>query len=139
MKPRPDPAGRWRRLGALAVDDTIFVALVLGVAWDAVPEPLQVVFAFALLAFIIAQFVWLARRGQTAGKILLGIRIVDRESGRNAGFVRNVLLRFLLNRVISLIPGYLIVDGLFIFRKDRRCLHDMLAGTVVVRGQPSKP
>lgn len=32
---------------------------------------------------------------------------------------------------------YALVDICFIFREDRRCLHDLLAGTRVVQGQPS--
>ncbi len=34
--------------------------------------------------------------------------------------------------VVALIDG-LISDVLFIFRKDRRCVHDLIAGTQVVR------
>jgi uncharacterized RDD family membrane protein YckC len=33
---------------------------------------------------------------------------------------------------------YSIADVLFIFGKDRRCLHDLLAGTRVVQGQPEQ-
>ncbi|MBI3550843.1 MAG: RDD family protein [Elusimicrobia bacterium] len=67
------------------------------------------------------------------------------------GFVANVLLRAWLNGLLAFIssvivmlpvillggpsvvlPVYALVDALFIFREDRRCLHDFLAGTRVV-------
>jgi uncharacterized RDD family membrane protein YckC len=37
-----------------------------------------------------------------------------------------------LNGILGLIPLYAIVDALFIFRGDRRCIHDMIAGTRVI-------
>ena len=76
--------------------------------------------------------VLLTKDGQTLGKHVLGIRIVKRDTGENGGFVRNVLLRFIFNRLLGIIPLYGLVDILFIFRGDRRCIHDMIAGTQVV-------
>ncbi|HIM18116.1 MAG TPA: RDD family protein, partial [Dehalococcoidia bacterium] len=35
------------------------------------------------------------------------------------------------------IPVYSVVDALFIVRSDRRCIHDLIAGTVVVKSQGS--
>ena len=40
---------------------------------------------------------------------------------------------------ISLVPFYRLVDILFIFREDRRCLHDLIAGTQVVVGDGASP
>ncbi len=45
----------------------------------------------------------------------------------------NVLVRMVLNGALGLIPFYSLVDALFIFRSDRRCIHDLIAGTVVVK------
>lgn len=50
----------------------------------------------------------------------------------------NVLLRLMLNTLLAFIPGYALVDILFIFRKDRRCIHDFIAGTHVVKTDPSR-
>jgi uncharacterized RDD family membrane protein YckC len=50
--------------------------------------------------------------------------------------VTNVLLRGVVNGLLSIIPLYGLVDALFIFREDKRCLHDLIAGTIVVRGNP---
>lgn len=93
-------------------------------------------FAVVLLliptSVVILQFVWLTQFGQTIGKRALKIRIVKHDDGENGGFVTNVLLRCWLNLLLSLIPLYALVDVLFIFRDDRRCLHDLIAGTLVV-------
>ena len=86
-----------------------------------------------LLAIFIVQAVLLTRDGQSLGKKALDIRIVVYRTGENGGFVPNVLLRVVVNGLLGFIPLYPIVDVLFIFRKDRRCIHDLIAGTVVVK------
>ena len=67
---------------------------------------------------------------------LIGIRIADLE-GRVPEFWRLIGLRYLPIMVVSVVPilGNILVliDILFIFRSDRRCIHDMIAGTIVVR------
>ena len=57
------------------------------------------------------------------GKRALGSRIVKMNTVENGGFVRNVLLRLIANGMIGIIPFYGLVDILFIFRSDRRCIH----------------
>lgn len=78
----------------------------------------------------------LATRGQTIGKLVLGIRIVDIDTNQVIPLVKQLLLRDLLIRVLVGIPfiGGIIglVDSLLIFRWDRRCLHDHLANTKVI-------
>lgn len=88
------------------------------------------------LAFAIYQLVILSTRGQTVAKRLLGIRIVNFDNEQNPGFVKAVLLRALVPGLVGSIPLlgmiFTIVDACFIFRPDRRCLHDLMAGTKVV-------
>lgn len=90
-----------------------------------------------LAGYYILQGVLLTQQGQSVGKLAVGIRIVKLDSGENGGFTPNVLLRALLNGLIGAIPFlgllYMLVDTLFIFRQDRRCVHDLMAGTVVIR------
>ena len=81
----------------------------------------------------IAQAVMLNRSGQTFGKKIMHIRIVDVSTNRNAGFVRTVLVRFFLNGILVFVPFYGIVDSMFIFSDSRRCLHDRLADTKVIK------
>jgi uncharacterized RDD family membrane protein YckC len=78
----------------------------------------------------------LAKHGQTIGKRLVRTRIVSIKDDSILPFGRVVGLRYLPLWIIGQVPllGPLIslIDSLFIFRKDRRCLHDHLAGTRVV-------
>lgn len=90
------------------------------------------------LAFSIYQVFLLSMQGQTIGKKLMGIRIVRYTDGSNPGFFRSVLLRAWVPNVVSVIPLVGLIDTLFIFGKERRCLHDYLAGTKVVEVS-SKP
>ena len=115
-------AGRGDRFLAAIVDGVIYlVPYILIFAFD------PVIGGLLLLAVFVYQIVLLTKDGQTVGKKAWGIRIVRMQTGANGGFVTNALLR--------LIPLYGLVDILFIFRSDRRCIHDMIAGTQVVEAE----
>ncbi|HJV94825.1 MAG TPA: RDD family protein [Albitalea sp.] len=92
--------------------------------------------AGVFVAFVVVQGYLLATRGQTVGKMLLGIRIV-RSDGERASFGRLVGLRYGVGFLINAIPFigglYGLVDSLLIFRESRQCLHDNIADTIVVR------
>jgi uncharacterized RDD family membrane protein YckC len=91
---------------------------------------------FSFLAFQIFQLILLCFTGQTLGKRLIGIRIVTFRSGQIPSFGAVYLLRSFLPGMVYSLPiiGFvcLLVDVLFIFREDHRCVHDHLAGTKVV-------
>ena len=97
------------------------------------------------------QWFLIVRRGQSIGKIVAGSRIV-RTDGAPAGFLRGVVIR---NGVFSapalILPlvgithhwalppalaSLALFDVLFIFGRERRCLHDLLAGTRVIDQPP---
>ena len=77
----------------------------------------------------------LRQHGQSVGKRLLGIKIV-RTDGARAGLGRIFSLRILVPNVIYMVPIlgalFALVDALFIFRDDRRCIHDLMADTQVI-------
>ena len=90
----------------------------------------------------------LATRGQTVGKLLMGIRIEDRDTGELISMSPMVLRRDLpVMLPMYLFPIFLksvdpddlagviilLIDTLFIFTATRRCLHDRIANTKVVR------
>lgn len=96
-------------------------------------EQLSSLGGWTLVLLLIIQWLMLACEGQTIGKKALGIRVVDEATGKSGGFTPNVLWRSWVNHLLYFIPFYPLADALLIFRDDRRCAHDLLAGTKVVR------
>ena len=100
--------------------------------------------------WILLNVVLLHRFGQTVGKRVVGTRVVrldgDRVSLGRFVFLRGlvlwglgVIVDILLGSSNLRLEGWLgaTVDGLFILRADRRCLHDLIAGTRVVTAASS--
>jgi uncharacterized RDD family membrane protein YckC len=87
------------------------------------------------IALLVINLRLLGREGQTLGKKWAKVRIV-RTDGSPASLGRIVGLRYIVNGIPGAIPVvggiYSLVDILFIFRDDRRCIHDMIADTKVV-------
>jgi uncharacterized RDD family membrane protein YckC len=147
----PEPVPEIEELGILANRSSRFAAWVVDVLIFLGPSvafyftyfPLAIVYVVGLA---LVQVALLTIAGQTLGKKTLDIRIVKMQTGTNGGFVTNVLLRTLLNSLIqaglnfltAFVPVYTVLDVLFIFRADRRCIHDLIAGTVVVKVRPSQ-
>ncbi|BDU73439.1 RDD family protein [Mesoterricola silvestris] len=78
----------------------------------------------------------LARHGQTVGKYVCKIRIVKQDGSLPTLVDSFFKRRFLFNLAgrIPVIGGVLgLVDILLIFRSSHRCLHDDVAGTLVVK------
>jgi uncharacterized RDD family membrane protein YckC len=62
---------------------------------------------------------------------------VVRTDGSRASFGRIVLLRNFVSSLPGLLPYlgwiYLFADPLLIYQDSRRCIHDLIADTIVVR------
>jgi uncharacterized RDD family membrane protein YckC len=159
--PAASLASRWQRLGAALVDTLLYLLCLMPIM-----KPMMVAassgnsysFSFSdmvdlanspdlstaarlpALVIVVLQVALLCVRGQTVGKLLFRIRIVRHRTGETARFVHAFLLRSLLVGLVTIIPvfgtvfGF--VDACFIFRDDRRCLHDLIAGTCVVDLRP---
>jgi uncharacterized RDD family membrane protein YckC len=148
---RADLASRGARLGASLLDGIIMMAIIVPVmifggyftaisdamaSGQSVSLLVQLMWGVLFVAIGLAiQVVPLKRSGQTWGKKVVGLKIVDMD-GAQPGL--GVLLgrRYLFAHGVGLIPflGGLIstVNILFIFRGDKRCLHDLVAGTQVI-------
>ena len=101
-------------------DDTVLGLFVL----------LGVVLMLGVMGY---QLYLLSASGQSIGKRMLGIQVV-RNDGSRASFGRLLLLRICVPGAISAGCGLFgLIDVLFIFAADRRCVHDHLADTKVVR------
>lgn len=74
--------------------------------------------------------------GQTMGKKLVGIRIT-RSDGSRAALPRIIFVRIVPFYIASVIPflGFVVslADPLLIFSESRKCLHDRLADTIVMK------
>jgi uncharacterized RDD family membrane protein YckC len=152
-------ANRWRRLAAAFIDGllTWLAAIPTTVAvlrvlmgkveqlqsgqfgpQDMFPLIMAHINASApfLTALVVVQAVLLTLRGQSIGKLLLGIRIVRFSTEAHADFLHVYILRSLVPFLIGRIPilnfFFWITDICFIFREDQRCLHDLMADTKVV-------
>lgn len=129
-------ASRGSRFGAALIDGLCGAIPYALVALNTLPSPVRLLGVAALFGLIGYQIYLMGTRGQTLGKRLLGIRVVLNDTHVNGGWVPNVLKRGVGVGLLNFIPLFFLVDSCFIFREDRRCIHDFIAGTVVVVGQP---
>lgn len=145
-------AGRWIRLGAAIIDGVIMLVILMplmyiGGYWTAATTAAQAgqqvglgttlmwaAIGFGLFALV--QAFPLNATGQTWGKRFTNIKIVDL-TGAKPTLGRLLGMRYLPVQLVSNIPmiGPFIglANVLLIFRGDRRCGHDLIAGTKVVR------
>ncbi len=142
--PVQEPASRFARVVAVLLDALLVMlpwSVGLIVLGDTLNRPETEIHGVAwvllgTLALWVGQMTLLAFRGQTLGKMALGVRIVCARDGSNPGFWRAVVLRQLLPGVMSGLPIvglFFIGMELFTFLgEDRRCLHDYMADTKVV-------
>lgn len=105
-----------------------------------------------ILAYTVIQIYYMSRDGQSLGKKIRRIRVLKTD-GRNPGFVGTVLVREIawsvLVAIIAAVIGLAVGDNgenainllaflanfvlLFMVKRDRRTLYDILADTVVVK------
>lgn len=141
-------ASRGQRFGAAFVDGLLAIAWSVPLMYafgifeyqnQGEEPPFSTMLLFGALGFLIFTLIHgylLHKNGQTIGKKLLSIRITDLND--NVPPLSKLLgWRYLPISVVSLIPvvgTFLpLVDALFVFRSDRRCIHDLIAGTKVVQ------
>jgi len=153
-------AGRGERLGAVLLDGLIagivvWVPLMIGFGFSGFKAIMNSVrgaqpgeidwsafftsFAFAgvgLLAVLGVNIYFVVKNRQTIGKKLVGIKVV-RSDGSRVSIAR----LFWLRNFVSSLPGgiplvgslYSLTRYLFIFGEQRRCIHDYIADTIVVK------
>jgi uncharacterized RDD family membrane protein YckC len=143
-RPAPLLASPVARLAAVLVDSGAALVVWLGAyflvrAFPVTPVTKPYLLGTgitAVVAFGLFQIFLLSRRGQTLGKMVLGVRIVRRRDGSNAGFGHAVILRYVVPRLIGCVPVlgqlFTVIDVLCIFGEGHRCLHDVIADTKVV-------
>lgn len=145
-------ADRGTRFVAALVDGLIVAAVIWGVMMipalqsvvqdrqEAAAGGLWVVRLFSIVigvaGFLLVQGWPLVTRGQTIGKILFKLRIV-RSDGSSVAPARLLGLRYGIGMLMNVNPAvsmiYGLVDSLLIFRESRKCLHDSIADTRVIK------
>ncbi len=155
------PGGARRRFSAALIDMAIFVVMSCLLAMPLILEfpPLPATGSlFDRLATVAANQPWIhlliitagvwivlwmlyfvigwGMLGATPGQAVMGLRVVDHRQRYPIGAAR-ALLRLVAYSIGSLpfMAGHFLVIG----RSDKRALHDMLAGTRVIRRPPPTP
>lgn len=140
-------ASRWARFWAATLDGILLIAFMVPVIFytefggrvlssgDIYFKETVLVTIYVWLSYLLCHGYLLHKKGQTIGKNVFEIAIVDLD-GKPIGLPMLLLKRTLPMTVLGYIPivgsGIQTVNILFIFRKDRRCIHDLIAGTQVV-------
>jgi len=137
-------ASRSSRLGAAILDSVaVFVpAGVMGVGVEMADASgggglaAIGIGGLGLLGVLALNIYWLYDNGQSIGKRIVDIKILRSDQHSRASLTRILLARGLPQAVVGIIPiiGRILqlVDVLFIFGGDRRCIHDYIADTSVV-------
>jgi uncharacterized RDD family membrane protein YckC len=135
-------ASRGKRfLGALV--DSLFLMLgaapgfVLMIATIDSNEELSTVALFVMLGGMlivgIINWVMITNSGQSIAKRMLGMQIVKADTGELPGFLHGVVLRSWVPAAINQACSFFsLIDALWIFGEECRCLHDLIAQTVVI-------
>ena len=109
---------------------------LIDVIWTELTANVITMLGTEILLYVLLNVYLLARRGQTIGKFMMGVRIVDYFTGEIPKLRFSLLMRegglYLLG-IFGLLGSLIsLVDKLFIFSENRRCIHDYWGFTKVV-------
>lgn len=108
---------------------------------------------YVYFIFVLVNGYLLYDRGQTVGKYIMKIQVVDQVTSELLPFWRVCILRHMWALPISLIALFVadpvladkvvnslsMIDALFIFSAGKLCMHDRFAFSRVVRFKPDRP
>ena len=142
---RPELARFTRRLSAYLIDVsyTLLLVVLMFVAFNFIEfnDLMLGIVIFAIFLGEAVQWYLLARNGQTLGKIVLGLQVVNNANGTPVEFLGGVVFRAWLCWLVYFPAFYLLPIWVmlmianvcfFVCSRDRRCLHDFIAGTRVI-------
>lgn len=157
-------AGRGARLLAAVLDAGFMAVVIIPLIFALellAPVVMEETVFSELLVSLLAEVVFLALNGyllmvagQTIGKLVMKIQIVDQTTAELLPFLRVYVYRHLWITLLSLITVTLffsvdtndrlvgvvsLLDVLFIFGAGRLCFHDRLAHSKVVRCKEARP
>ena len=154
-------ASRWARLGAVIIDGIILGIAGIGIAFvlsllgsslnlggaferffwaneenetfatTIISTTLDVALYLAINAYFLVKY------GQTVGKKALSIQVVSRDTHQLLSPGKIIGIRYILTEVFYIVPGigslFAFVDTLAIFSAEKRCIHDLMAGSIVIK------
>ena len=139
-------ASRWIRLWASIIDAIILMLITIPILYftggvEQIRDGIEPTFLYSsliglagLLGFYLINIKLLLTKGQTVGKKVLDIKIVDLNDNlpKKIHLFRRYFIYF-IPTYIPVIGAWLsIIDLLFIFGKEKRCVHDLIGKTKVV-------
>jgi uncharacterized RDD family membrane protein YckC len=133
-----NPVGFWKRLGAYLLDSLIVsTPLYLFQSLAGLEENVAVsavIFILSLLYSVLVPVYW---HGYNVGKRIVGIRIV-KVNGEKLGIGAMIMRSLVASLVYALTLGIgVIISAIMVgTRKDKRAIHDFLAGTYVTSDNP---
>jgi uncharacterized RDD family membrane protein YckC len=143
LKIAGEKASRGDRLVAAIIDGLIgiavFIPVIMYIGIESLSQPnlslTAFLWGFGVFSILVLHGYLMYHRGQTIGKYCMSIRIENLD-GTQASFTTIYFKRMLPMQLLSLVPsvGQFIagfVNPAFILGKDKRCLHDHIAGTKV--------
>ncbi|MBW3597481.1 MAG: RDD family protein, partial [Planctomycetes bacterium] len=135
-------SSRWKRLAGAIADGFFYMigagpGFILMIATaeqnDAAAMAGLGLMLLGMLAVGIINWVMITRSGQSIAKRMLGMRIIRYDTGELPGFVNGVLLRSWVPAAINQACNLFgLIDAVWIFNEERRCIHDLIAQTVVI-------
>ncbi|KIY22562.1 MULTISPECIES: RDD family protein [Mesobacillus] len=125
-------AGFWIRLGSIIIDGLLLIPLYLLCMLIGVSDIATEIFVNSInfLYYLIIPVIW---SGFTVGKRVVGIKIV-RTDGKKVG-IGTTLKRYILASLVYVVTlGIAFIISAFMvgLRKDKRSIHDLIAGTQVI-------
>ena len=111
---------------AVLEDTSIGARLMHGIYW--------------IIIYFVVNGYLLAKRGQTVGKLICNIQIVNYNTGKVPDMIALGFTRFFCVQIASSVfYPFGLINILFIFSDERRCLHDRMANTkVVLKGKSTR-
>jgi uncharacterized RDD family membrane protein YckC len=147
------PGGFWRRTGAIIIDGIIISLVQLPITFlnglfmaantikpgqqpdaaqimaNLIPTIIATVISMAI-TFAYAGY-FLSKKGATPGKMVLGLKVVNVETGKNLSFIkagfRDSIGKFISSIIFGI--GYFMVA----FRSDKKSLHDIMFSSQVFK------
>lgn len=121
-------AGFWRRFAALLID-SVLLAIVSEVVLQIVGSAGAYYALSAIIGLAYGTILEGSQRGQTVGKMALGIRVFDFPVGGPIGYGRAFV-----RQIVKYVSGLVIFLGYLwmLWDREKQCWHDKAASDVVV-------